>query len=68
MALSKAEGLRCHRSLLSFDRLTILSEVEGLAAYDLYASVGAPRRLASNTLPVARVAPKSTAIADQMEI
>ena len=62
MALSKIEGLRCLISLLSFDKLTILSKVEGLAAYCSYASVVTPWRLASNTLLVSRIIPESITI------
>jgi hypothetical protein len=55
---SRRHLLRCLRSLLSFDRLTILSKVGGLAPYCLYVSVGAPWRLVSNTLLVPRVPQK----------
>ena len=50
--------LRCLRSLLSFD----LEALDRLAAYYLYASVGVPRRLASNTLLVPRAIPESIII------
>ncbi|MFC1868286.1 hypothetical protein ACFL0H_09155, partial [Thermodesulfobacteriota bacterium] len=68
MALSKVEGLRCLRSLLSFDLEAFRPLAQGrgahdrLAAYYLYASVVVHRRLASNALLVPGVEPKSMVI------
>ncbi|MFC1869467.1 hypothetical protein ACFL0H_15230, partial [Thermodesulfobacteriota bacterium] len=60
MALSKVEGRRCLRSLLSFDLGAFGPE---LKAGGLTTGL---RRLASNTLLVSRVEPKSVVITTDM--